>query len=264
VVRYVCGAGEIKAIRRAGLCTSYLESKLQSWLIPLPCTSSCGSGSGDCDNSNGCKQLRIFLKPSIEFCLPGSSSPPLLLVGPGTGIAPFIGFIQHRERLDADRSKGGDDDICTGLWRGSMEIDGADLPDECNSKVAEYMQQQEPGPIHLFTGSRDERDSLYTTELVNFLREGNLTSLEVALSRVTSEKVYVQHKILARAEELASLLIEDNANVYVCGDGNRMARDVFNAFIEVLMRGADMSNEGAAEYLADCKLRRRYVQDIWS
>ena len=57
----------------------------------------------------------------------GSISPPLILIGPGTGVAPFVGFIQHRAVLKMDRQTSGRE-VSTGLWRGGFEIEKEDLP----------------------------------------------------------------------------------------------------------------------------------------
>ena len=80
-------------------------------------------------------RLRIFYKPTINFRLPGSVGPPLILVGPGTGVAPFIGFLEQRRHLEAERSNmsKGDDDATMGLWRGAFELSEEDLPVELDN-----------------------------------------------------------------------------------------------------------------------------------
>jgi len=240
-------------IQRKGVCTHYLQTVLKPWLCQrsdqtLPPTT----------------YIRMFHKASINFQLPGSVGPPLILVGPGTGVAPFIGFLDHRALLEYERKNNGGEDMSTGLWRGGFELDTHDLPCECNF-VEEYIHSVTPGPIHLFFGCRNDNDYLYKSTFVKHLNSGTLTSLEVAKSRVSDQKVYVTHKLLERGAELARLLLNDGAYFYVCGDGNQMAKDVYNALKQVLMKhSCHTTEESAEQVLVDLKHRRRYVLDIWS
>jgi len=210
-------------------------------------------------------KLRVFLRPSLAFRLPGSVSAPLILVGPGTGVAPFVGFLQHRAVMKAERETAGDD-VSTGLWRGGFEIEAADLPAECPSSVTQFLKESPEGPVHLFFGCRDAGDFLYKDELQQREREGTLSSLEVAMSRLSTspEKVYVTHRLLARGPEIARLLRQEGAYVYVCGDGTKMAKDVYAAVKNVLQVHGGLSEADADAELDDMKLRRRYVVDIWS
>ena len=136
------------AIRRMGLCTGYLVQQLQRWLGSTP------------DRSTSPVLLRIIPKPSVAFRLPGSVAPPLILVGPGTGVAPFMGFLSHRAALEKERRQSGDD-TCRGMWRGSYELEGfCDLPCEGNI-IDQFIHNVHPGPIHLFFGCRNEADWIF-------------------------------------------------------------------------------------------------------
>ncbi len=207
----------------------------------------------------------------MTFHLPGSVGPPLILIGPGTGVAPFIGFLQHRELLEAGRrSHSGGEDMSCGLWRGGFELNDTDLPCESNL-VEKFIHSVLPGPTHLFYGCRSDDDFLFKNQLEHFQAELTLSSLDVAMSRVGPEKVYVTHKILERASDIARLILQEGAYIYICGDGNQMAKDVHQAIKQVLVdQGIDESNgkpinwERADAILSDLKLRRRYVLDIWS
>ena len=88
--------------------------------------------------------------------------------------------------------------------------------------------------------------------------------MEVALSRKTEEKVYVQHRLKSRAAEVSDLILKDNASVFICGDGNAMAKDVMNAIKEILSNQGGLGDEKAAALIDELKLRRRLVLDIWS
>ena len=237
-------------IKRSGTCTSYLEQILSPWLLHSS------------QLSQGIVDLKVFPKPSVTFRLPGSVAHPLILIGPGTGVAPFMGFLEHRAQIVKENIRAGCE-ACTGVWRGSFEVNGDDLPTESNS-ISQYIQSVKAGPIWLFFGCRDENDYLYKEQLQSHVLDGTLTALEVAMSRVGPDKVYVTHKMKARGAELAKLVLEDGAYIYICGDGNVMAKDVTLVIKDILRVYGGTSESDAEEIISDMKLRRRFVLDIWS
>lgn len=251
-VRYTCGITkngvQSQTLNRHGVCTTYLERLLWDRL----------GGSIIPEN----EKVRIFLKPSISFRLPGSTSHPLMLIGPGTGVAPFVGFLQHRAILERERKSDGDD-ITTGTWRGGLELLSEDLPHECNN-VRKFIHSTPAGDIMLFFGCRDDKDYLYKDELESKVNDKTLTILEVAKSRMGTEKVYVTHKILERGAEIAKYILQEGGYVYICGDGNSMAKDVNAAIKSVLKEHGGLTEEQVDTTIDEMKLRRKYVLDIWS
>lgn len=163
LVRYCCVSGgyqshlqstssspsTLKVIKRSGLCTSFLHHLLKKWLYPATHS-----------NDSSPHLIRIIHKPSATFRLPGSVASPLVLIGPGTGVASFIGFLSHRAALERERRVSGED-MCTGMWRGGYELAGTcDLPCEGN-RIDEFIQHVQPGDIHLYFGCRTEDDWIF-------------------------------------------------------------------------------------------------------
>lgn len=266
VVNYCCSLDRSSSngedppvIKRAGLATSYMEHLCAQWLHPSLLLRG---------GSNQAPVLRVFYKATINFRLPGSVAPPLLLVGPGTGVAPFIGFLEHRRHLESQRTqahsqRSGEDDATMGLWRGAFELQEQDLQEELDD-VEKYIASVPPGPVHLFFGCRNDDDYLFRGQLASFLEDQTLSSLEVARSRVGSSKEYVTHRIRNRGVEVADILLRQGGYVYICGDGNQMAKDVHAALLEVVTQHTDLDEKESVEFLADLKVRRRYVLDVWS
>lgn len=254
-------------IHRSGLCTNYLYNICSRWLQPHATTDSDIaleeiSNGIITPSSTMSPSVHIFHKSTLTFHLPGSVGPPLILIGPGTGVAPFIGFLEHRHILYQQHQQSLAQEVCIGTWRGSFELDEKDLRGEANH-VMSYIESIPSGPIRLFFGCRGHHDFLFKEKLEFFQKEGILTSLDVAMSRVNESKEYVTDRIRARGNEIWELLSVHGAHVYICGDGNNMAKDVQSEFLNIFMSYGGMEEEFACEYLQDLKLRRRYLLDIW-
>ena len=165
--------------------------------------------------------LPIFIQHNPNFKLPADPNVPLIMIGPGTGVAPFRSFLEEREELDAKGK--------TWLFFGDQ---------------------------HFLT------DFLYQTEFQRWLKEGVLTNLDVAFSRDTNKKVYVQHRMLEKSRELYRWL-EDGAVVYVCGDEKHMAHDVHTTLTTILEQEGGLKPEEAASYLASMQQQKRYQRDVY-
>lgn len=165
--------------------------------------------------------LPVFIQPNKNFKLPENPEAPIIMVGPGTGVAPFRSFMQEREETGA------------------------------------------PGKSWMFFGDQHfVTDFLYQTEWQKWLSDGVLTKMDVAFSRDTEEKVYVQHRMLEHSKELFEWL-EEGAAFYVCGDKNNMAKDVQNALLEIIEKEGGKSREEAEAYLAEMKKQKRYQRDVY-
>ena len=147
------------------------------------------------------------------------------MIGPGTGLAPFRGFLQQRA---ASKAK------------------GASL-----------------GPAMLFFGCRHpEQDYLYADELKAFAADG-ITELHTAFSRGDGPKTYVQHLIAAQKDRVWSL-IEQGATIYVCGDGSKMEPDVKAALVAIYRERAGADEAAGQRWIDDLGANNRYVLDVWA
>lgn len=165
--------------------------------------------------------LPVYIQHNQNFKLPQDPDTPIIMVGPGTGIAPFRSFMQEREEMGAN------------------------------------------GKSWLFFGDQHfVTDFLYQTEWQKWLKDGVLTKMDVAFSRDTEEKVYVQHQMKKQSTELFEWL-EQGAYVYICGDEKHMAHDVHNTLLSIIQEEGAMSKEKAESYLANLQQQKRYQRDVY-
>jgi cytochrome P450/NADPH-cytochrome P450 reductase len=159
------------------------------------------------------------------FRLPDDASVPIIMIGPGTGLAPFRGFLQERAARKAE---------------------GATL-----------------GPALLFFGCRHpDQDYLYADELKAFAADG-ITELYTAFSRAEGPKTYVQNMVTAQQDRVWSL-IENGAIVYVCGDGGKMEPDVKAALVAIYRERKAVDADAALRWIDDLGTKNRYVLDVWA
>ncbi len=147
-----------------------------------------------------------------------------------------------------------------------MAYDPADLPDEVVAFLQERHARQAQGRSWLFFGDRRRAtDFLYGEELQGFVDAGTLTRLDCAFSRDGGEgapKTYVQHLMLEQAAEFFEWL-QAGAHVYVCGDAERMAKDVDATLHEIVARGGGMDADAAHKYVNDLIKSHRYLRDVY-
>ena len=163
----------------------------------------------------------IYLKRNPNFKFPKNGDTPVIMIGPGTGIAPFRAHMQERE---------------------------------------EYGYK---GNTWLFFGDQHfTTDFLYQTEWQEWLKDGVLEKMNVAFSRDTDQKVYVQHRIAEHSKEFNEWL-EKGASIYICGDEKNMAKDVHQAIRNVLVKEQNLTEEDAESYLKQMKKDKRYQRDVY-
>ncbi|WP_420901959.1 cytochrome P450 [Paenibacillus dendritiformis] len=163
--------------------------------------------------------------PDSGFQLPEDPQTPIIMVGPGTGVAPFRGFLQARA---------------------IMKREGQAL-----------------GEAHLYFGCRNEADYLYRDELEQYERDGVVT-LHTAFSRMEGvPKTYVQHLMAKNAAEIIRLL-DGGGRLYVCGDGSKMAPDVENELKKAYQGIHGVDEQEAEKWLGNLQTSGRYAKDVWA
>jgi sulfite reductase alpha subunit-like flavoprotein len=251
IVQYYATAPDGSRIEREGLCSNMIGAACAPLLgQPLPTrynggtayTGGVNPGSGvgaSAAAAGAAVTLDVFKREAggYELRLPPSPSTPIMLIGPGTGLAPFRSFLQHR-RYTHERSK--------------------------------------LGPCHVFFGCRrEDEDFLYKDELTA-LAGGGAIKLHTAFSRQHEESTsgywrgarigihYVQDRICEHAAVLCDLLFEREGRVYVCGDGQAMAKDVHEALRTAVMRGLKVERAEADAELEKLSREGRYCREIWN
>ena len=184
--------------RRKGVATTYLAER--------------------CDEST---RTPVFIHSAKGFRLPEDGNTPIIMIGPGTGVAPFRAYLQERR------------------------VSGA------------------AGRNWLFFGEqRSKCDFLYKDEMEAMRATGVLTRFDTAFSRDQAHKIYVQHRMAENAAEIWKWL-EEGAHLFVCGDAERMAKDVDAQLLEIVQKQGGMQPEQAAEYVENLKKQKRYKRDVY-
>ncbi|CAD2218915.1 Flavodoxin/FAD binding domain/Oxidoreductase NAD-binding domain containing protein, putative [Angomonas deanei] len=171
-------------------------------------------------------RLPVFIRKST-FHLPlRAKNRPIIMIGPGTGVAPFVGFIKRRQ-----------------VWK---------------------EKGNELGKAILFFGCRNKKEDYIYEDLFNeAVKNGILSDVDVAFSREQTTKVYVQHRIKARAKEVWEILNE-GGNLYICGDAKHMAKDVEVELINLVKEHGKMDETAAKAYLKKMETEERFLKDVWS
>lgn len=192
-VRYQCNGRSLK-----GVCSTYL-----------------------CDRVEEGDTVPMYTHHNKNFFLPEDPDRPIIMVGPGTGIAPFRAFVEERDMLEAK------------------------------------------GKNWLFFGDQHfASDFLYQTEWQSYLKKGVLTRMDVAFSRDTDHKVYVQHRMKEQAKDLYGWM-QEGAYFYVCGDATHMAKDVHEALLGIYQEQGGMSADAAEAAVKQLQKDKRYQRDVY-
>ncbi|CAL4065543.1 unnamed protein product, partial [Meganyctiphanes norvegica] len=171
---------------------------------------------------------KLKTKTFLKFCfrLPNKTHIPVIMVGPGTGLAPFRGFIQEKKH---------------------QKNEGKSV-----------------GEVVLYFGCRNQdTDFMYEEELQSYVDDG-VMKMHVAFSRDQENKFYVSHLLEQNRADVWRILGQENGHFYVCGDAKRMARDVNEIIINIAETEGKMSRNEAEAFVKKLMSQKRYSADVWS
>uniref|UniRef100_A0A182IXF4 NADPH--cytochrome P450 reductase n=1 Tax=Anopheles atroparvus TaxID=41427 RepID=A0A182IXF4_ANOAO len=202
LVKYETKTGRLNK----GVATTFLAEKHPSNVDPIP-------------------RVPIFIRKS-QFRLPAKPETPVIMVGPGTGLAPFRGFIQER---DFSKQEG-----------------------------------KRIGQTILYFGCRKRsEDFIYGNELEDYNNRG-IINLRVAFSRDQEKKVYVTHLLEQDMDLIWNVIGENKGHFYICGDAKNMATDVRNILLKIICTKGGVSETEAQQFIKKMEAQKRYSADVWS
>lgn len=173
------------------------------------------------------EEIVMFIRtPESSFRLPDNPETPIIMVGPGTGVAPFRGFLQSRSM---------------------MKQKGAVV-----------------GEAHLFYGCRNDMDYIYRSEMEQFEKDG-LVKLHVACSRRDGTPItYVQHLLKEQSAHIIDMLVRQGGHLYICGDGRKMAPEVEATLQEAYKTIHGVKDKEAVNWMQQLQDEGRFAKDVWS
>lgn len=211
-IRFIFSVTELPNSYR-GVCTSWLKSKVDNFL------------SNNLDNN---VTIPIYLRKPNAFQFPADLAKNTILICSGTGLAPFLGYLEFRAR------------------------------------TLQQTNDVKLGTAHLYYGCRySTRDYLYKNELEQFVNAGVLNKLFVCFSRESAEIKYVQDNIRKSASEFINILLNDNTVLYICGS-KQMSDGVFETVASCLATEQNCSIEEARKMALNFKTTNKYIEDIWT
>ncbi|XP_020909211.1 methionine synthase reductase [Exaiptasia diaphana] len=183
-----------------------------------------------CEQQNN-PAVFVSARKHNQFRLPNDPKVPVVMIGPGTGVAPFVGFLEQRK--------------CECKERSPKEVYGESL---------------------LFYGCRNRnQDFLYKEQLQDYHSSGVLSNLLVSFSREEGSTIrYVQDNLRLHAKEVAKMIFDEGGVVYVCGDAKNMAKDVFAVFCEIAEQHLGISKVDAISEMSKLRANKQYHEDVWT
>ncbi|KAJ1679492.1 hypothetical protein EV182_001937 [Spiromyces aspiralis] len=162
-----------------------------------------------------------------SFRLPADHTVPVVMIGPGTGVAPFRGFIQERIHQQATGA--------TVLFFGARHYEH------------DYLYKAE-----------------FETQFAQLAQYNPESAIVTAFSRDQPHKIYVQHRLRERADMVWKWLNDLQGYFYVCGEARFMARDVKDALVQIAQSEGGLGLSDAESWVGSLKKFGRYQEDVWA
>ncbi|XP_050345279.1 NADPH--cytochrome P450 reductase isoform X1 [Nymphalis io] len=170
-------------------------------------------------------RVPVYIRKS-QFKLPLQCQTPILMVGPGTGLAPFRGFLQERAHARASGKYVGDNILYFG----------------CRHR---------------------DQDYIYQEELEEYEKNGDVI-LHTAFSRDQAQKVYVTHLLENNLDQIWDVIGKRTGHFYICGDAKNMAVDVRNIVIKAIIEKGERTEAEALQFIKKLESMKKYSTDVWS
>lgn len=194
-----------------------------------------GAASHFLAGSDEGEAVPVFVEANERFRLPADPARDILMIGPGTGVAPFRGFVQERAAVGA-------------RGRNWLLFGNPHFRTDFLYQL-EWQEALRNGTLHRLD--------------LAFSRDGDVrvprNSPHIPVR--TPQKTYVQHRLLEHGREVYAWL-ENGAHLYVCG-ATAMARDVEAALLRVIGEHGGRDVDGAREYLQALQAQGRYARDVY-
>lgn len=184
-----------------------------------------------CSDSNESSQssLLIYLREPNAFRYTEENfGENQILIAIGTGLAPFLGFLQHKQHLMEKENK------------------------------------ENPGTTWLFVGTTSDQTVIHRDELLEWQSRNVLNKFVESHSRIsTAPYHYVQEAMEANAHDLIELLMKPDTIIYLCADGGQISKSIEKSLQNILCKELSITEQESAEMLKDFKTKRKYREDIW-
>jgi NADPH-ferrihemoprotein reductase len=202
-------------------------------------------------------QVPIFVRKSAFHLPTRNKQRPVVMIGPGTGIAPFIGFAHRRSGWIARKQPVGEAVLYTG----------------CRYYDADFFFERDLSAFSSRSGPLDTGAPLTEVHVafsrspavLSWCQEAALVSGKPAVEVLPGRRIYVQDLMRREPRDacLFEMIVHRGANIYICGDAGRMAKDVENAIIEILVKKGRMSLAAAEKYVQGLEAQERLLKDVW-
>ncbi|KAI8129491.1 hypothetical protein FF38_00574 [Lucilia cuprina] len=179
--------------------------------------------------TNECASVMMYLRePNYFRYTEENYEQNQILIAIGTGLAPFLGFLQHKEHLMLKENK------------------------------------TNPGTTWLFVGATSEQAILQRDQLLQWQSYNVLNNLSESYSRIpTARFQYVQESLESNAQELVELLMKPDTIIYLCADGGEISKSIEKSLQNILSKELTISAEESIAMMKDFKVKRKYREDIW-